>query len=157
MPSLTTPPQVAADDRAGDCAGDAAPWYGACLARLRGAVPQRDVADLVGHDARGFAFGLGRLDHAAVDEHRSAGQREGVDVAHVDDLEGVAELVVPKLGRNRGDQAAAEILDIGRHLSFAHQRQLLPSFARGFPPQLDVLLDLVLVFRRRDPRLGRRD
>ena len=34
------------------------------LARLGGAVAQRDVADLVRHHAGDFAFGLRRLDHA---------------------------------------------------------------------------------------------
>jgi hypothetical protein len=59
--------------------------------------PQDDVAQLVRHHAGNFALGVGRLDHAAVDEHRTARQCEGVDLFHVDRLEGVLELGMPQV------------------------------------------------------------
>ena len=86
-------------------------WYFVRLARLRGAVAQRDVAQLVRHHAGDFAFGVRRFDHAAVDEHRSAGQRERVDLSHVDRLERVAELGMPEIRWNRRHQPPADVLD----------------------------------------------
>ena len=78
------------------------------LGGLRRAVPQRDVAELVGHHAGDLAFGLRRLDHAAIEVHRSARQRERVDLAHVDDLEGVAELGMPQFLRDGLDQPPSD-------------------------------------------------
>ena len=77
------------------------------------AVPCRSTTwlNLVRHDARHFAFGLGRLEHAAVEEHRPARQRERVDLLEVDDLEAVAERRLAELGRNVVDQLLAEPLD----------------------------------------------
>ena len=102
------------------------------LGRLGRAVAQHDVAQLVRHHAGDFAFGLRRLDHAAVDVHRAARQRERVDLAHVDGLERVAELGMPQLGRNRLDQPPADVLDVRRHLVVAHDRQLLFGLAAAF-------------------------
>ena len=96
----------AADDRAEDLAGDRADLKLLRLGRLRGAVTQRDVRNLVRHDAGDFAFGLRRFDHAAMEEHRPAGQRKRVDLLLVDDVEGVAELGVPELRRDRAPRGA---------------------------------------------------
>ena len=70
------------------------------LGLLRRAVTERDVAQLVRHDPGDFPFGVRLLDHAAIDEHRSAGKGEGVDLFHVDAGEGVAEFRMPELRRN---------------------------------------------------------
>src|SRR5205085_1943788 len=83
--------EVAADDRAADRTEDRADLVFRRFARLGRTVPECDVADLVGHHPRDLAFTVRRLEHAAVDEHRSAGQREGVDLADVDPFERVLE------------------------------------------------------------------
>ena len=107
-----TLPGRAADDGAEHLAGNRADLELLALRRLRGAVPQRDVGDLVRHDAGDFAFRLGRLDHASIEEHRAARQREGVDVLLVHDVERIAELGVAELRRNRRDEPPTDVLDI---------------------------------------------
>ena len=47
-------------------------------------MPQEDVRQFVRHDAGDFALACRRVEHAAMDEHRPAGQREGVDLLQVD-------------------------------------------------------------------------
>ena len=114
---------------------------------------QRDVADLVRHDASDLALGLRRLDHPAVDEHRPARQRERVDFADVHDPERVAEARVLLIRRNSADQAPADVLHVGRHLIVPHDGQLLFNLRRRLAAELDVLLDGIAVFRRRYLRL----
>ena len=102
----------AADDGAENLAGDGADLELLRLGRLRGPVAERDVRDLVRHDARDLAFVPRRFDHSAIEEHRPAGQRERVDLGLVDDLEAVAELGVLELTRNRLDEVASDPLHI---------------------------------------------
>ena len=92
-----------ADDRAQHLPGERAELELLARGRLRGAVPQHDVRELVRHDAGDLAFRLRRLNHAAVQEHRPARQREGVDVAEIDDVERVTELGLAKLARDLVD------------------------------------------------------
>ena len=117
-------------------------------------MPQRHVAHFVRHDARHFAFGLCRLDHAAVDVHRAAGQREGVDVADVDHLERVAEFRMLKFRRNRLSQPRANVRDIRLHLRVGQYRQLFFYLLGRFAARGDVFRNLVLVVRRDDFRLA---
>jgi hypothetical protein len=102
----------AADDGAENLAGDSADLEFLRLGRLRGPVAERDVRDLVRHDAGDLAFLLRRFNHAAMEEHRPAGQRERVDLGLVDDLEAVAEFGVLKLTRNRLDEVASDPLHV---------------------------------------------
>ena len=97
---------AAADDGAEHRAGDLADFVFGRLARLRRAVAQQHVTELVRHHARDFAVGVRRLDHPAVDEHRSAGQRERVDLPHVHDFEGVLEFGMPQVRGNGGRPGA---------------------------------------------------
>ena len=64
VPCATRLAQPAADDRAEDRAGNRADFVLRRLARLRRAVAQHDVTQLVRHDAGDFTFGFCRLDHA---------------------------------------------------------------------------------------------
>ncbi len=144
---------VAADDGADDRAEQRPDLVFRRLGGLGRAVPQRDVAQLVGHHAGDLAFGVRRLDHAAIDVHRSARQRERVDLAHVDDLEGVAELGMPELLRDGLDQPPPDRRHERRHLFVAQNRQLLFDFHGGLSPELHVLRRRVLVVRRRDDGL----
>src|SRR3982751_2817299 len=89
--------RAAADDRAEYLRRHRAGLVLLRLGRLRRAVPQGDVADLVRQRACELAFGLRRLDQPAIDIGKAARKREGVDIAHVNALVGVAELRVLKL------------------------------------------------------------
>jgi hypothetical protein len=86
-----------------------------------------------------IAFGVGRLYHAAVDEHRAARKRERVDVARVNHVERVAELGVLELSRDGRCEAAADRLDVGVHVAVAHDRHLLVDLLRGLLPGLHVV------------------
>ncbi len=46
-------------------------------------MPQQHVRQLVRHDAGDLAFSCSGVEHAAVHEHRTAGQREGIDLFQV--------------------------------------------------------------------------
>ena len=91
--------ESAADDGAADRSQELADFVLGRLAGLRGAVPKNDVTELVRHHARDFTLRCRRLDHAAVDEHRSARERKGIDFAHIDCLEGVLEFRVAQILR----------------------------------------------------------
>ena len=60
------------DHRTGYRAGQLSELKALGLCRVGGSVPQQHVAQLVRHDADDFSFAARRLEHAAVDEHRSA-------------------------------------------------------------------------------------
>ena len=115
------------------------------LGGLRGTMTQGHVTQLVGHDAGRFAFGMRRFDHAAVEVHRPAGQRKRVDLAHIDDGEGVAELGMPQLGRDDRHQPLAHRHDRRRHRVVAQDRQLLFDLGGGLAAELHVLRRGVLV------------
>ncbi len=85
LPCAIADPAAAADDGAADDAGDLTELQPGVL-RLRGvgrAVPQQHVRQLVRHHADDLAFGRGRVEHAAVHEHRPARQRKRVDLLQV--------------------------------------------------------------------------
>ena len=96
---------------------------------------------------------VGRLDHAAVDEHRPARQGEGVDVLLVDGRERELEQRVPQVVRRGGDEPLAEPIEEPVDLGVLDDRELLPALGRGLPAELDVLLGRVLVLGRDDARL----
>ena len=89
------------------------------LRRLSGAVPKGDVAQLVGHHTREFAFVTRRIDRAAIDVHRSAGKGEGIDVSDIHDLEVVVKLRMLKLRRNGIHQALTDARQIIRGLTIS--------------------------------------
>ena len=95
------------------------------LTGLCGPVPQRDVADFVREHAGNFALVLCCLQHPAVDVHRTAGQRERIQVADIDDVERVAELRMPKLARYRLSQALPYALHIAVDAIVAKHWKLL--------------------------------
>src|SRR5262249_42092393 len=79
-----------------------------CFCCLRCSVTQRDVAKLVRHHPGHLAFITRGLNHSAVYVHRSARQRERVDVARIDDFEVVTKFRVLKLRRNSREQSLAD-------------------------------------------------
>ena len=100
LPCDTTAPAVPPMIAPRICPATAPIWYFCGLARLRGAVAQRDVGHLVRHDADHLTLGFRGLDHPAVHVHRTARQREGIDLLQVDDLEAVLKLRMAQLGRD---------------------------------------------------------
>ena len=77
------------------------------LGHLAGGVVGADVGDLVGHDAGKFGFFVGGQDEAGVDVEESAGQRHGVDLVGVDDLDGEGDFAVGVL-----DDVLADAVDV---------------------------------------------
>ena len=114
------------------------------------AVPCRSSTcdELVRHDADHFALGRRRIEHAAVDEHRSARQREGVDLLQVHRRERILVDRLLELGRRHSHQAIAERRQIARDPLVLDDRVLLADFGGGLAADLDVLLRRVAVLRR---------
>ena len=129
----------AADDGAEDLPGDGADLVLLRLACLGRAVPQGDVRHLVGHDADHLALARGRLDHPAVHVHRAAGQREGVDLLHVYDLERVPELGVPQLRRDRVHESVTQVFHVRGHPVVVQDWHLPLDFRRSLTPELHVV------------------
>ena len=154
-----------ADHRAEHLAGEGAELELLPLGRLGRAVAQGHVRDLVRHHPRHFGFGLGRLDHAAVQEHRSARQRERVDLPEIDDVEAVAELRLTIVGRDGLDETVADPLREVLDALVVQHRHLLTDFRGRLLPELDVLLGGVTVLvpldaglrNRRDGNGGRQE
>jgi hypothetical protein len=120
-------------------------------------VPYRNsTCELVGHHAGDFAFSRRRVEHAAVDVHRPAGQRERVDLFQVHRREGVLVDLLVELRRRRGNQPIAQAGQIAGDPLVADDRVLLSNFSRGLATELHVLLRRVSVLGRLDDRLGAR-
>ena len=147
---------AAADNRTEDLTGDSADLKLLSLRRLRGSVPENHVAQLVRHDACHFCVGARRFDHPAVEKHRPARQREGVDLFEIDDVEAVTELGLLQVIRNLVDQSLANVFDEPLRGPVAEDRQLLTHFGCGLPAELHVLLRRVAVLVRLDPSLRAR-
>ena len=147
---------AAADDRARDLAEHGADLILLRLGGLRCDVAKGHVAHLVRHDAGHLALGVRGLDHAAVEEHRPAGQREGVDVACVNHVERVAELRVLVLRRDGRGETLADRVGVLAYVAVAQDRHLLVDLLRVLLTELHVVARLVLVPRRCDVRLRER-
>ncbi len=146
-------PPTAADDSAGDGAGKLSQLEALGLCRVRGAMAEQHVAQLVRHDADDFALALRCLEHAAVDEHRAAGQREGVDLFQVHRRERIFEHGVVQFGRRRCYQPLAQAIEIAGERRVRDDRVLLAYFRGRLSPKLHVLFGRVLVLGHRDLRL----
>ena len=144
---------TAADDCPEHLPGDRADLKLLSLRRLHGSVAENHVAQLVRHDACHFGVGARRFDHPAVEKHRAAGEREGIDLFEIDDVEAVAERRLLQGIRNLIDQPAADLLhEVFRRL-IVDERQLLAHFGRRLASKLHVLLRRVAVLVQFDPRL----
>ena len=78
--------------------------------------------------------------------HRPTRKGERVDFLHVHHLEGVVEFRVPKLGRDRCDQALPHIRHVGGHVVVAKNRQLLFDRAAASRPSFTSSCGLYLFF-----------
>ena len=140
----------AANNRTGNLTEDRSNLELLSLGRLSRAVTQRDVRDLMRHDASDFAFGLGGFDHPAVQEHRSARQGERVDFLLVHHVEGVPELRMPEFGRDGGGQRPADRLDVALNLLIVEKRQFLADFRRRLATELHIVGHRVAIARGSD-------
>jgi hypothetical protein len=149
----------AADDGAADGAGHLAELEPRVLRfrHVRGAMPQQHVRQLVRHHADHFAFRRRRLEHAAVDEHRSAGQRESVDLFQIQRRERILVTLVIQLRRRRCNQAVAHRRQVLRDALVANHRILLANLGGRFHSELHVLFWRELVLRQFDDGLRRGD
>ena len=107
------------------------------------------------HHARDFRFFGRRVEHAALHEHRSARQRERVDVFQVHRRERVLVDRLLQFRRRRGDEAVANLREVLRDVLVLDDGVLLADFRRGFLSELHVLLRRVLFLRKLDHRLRR--
>ena len=146
-------PPAAADNGAGNCAGKLAELKSLRLGGIRSPMPEEHVTQLVSHHADNFTFSGRRFEHAAVDEHRAARQRERVDLLEIHRRKRVFEHRIVQVRRRRGDEPLAQPIEVTRERRVGDDRILLPYFGRGFATELDVLLRRVLVLGRRDLRL----
>ena len=128
---------------------------GLLFGRPGGPVSQNHVAELVRHDAGNLALDRCGLNHAAVDVHGPARQRKRIDLAHVDDFEGVSELAMLHLGRHHLHQAPADSIHEGLDAVISKKRQLLLDFLRRLLTKFHILCRRVLVIRRRDDASAR--
>ena len=144
---------VAANDGSRNRAGNGANREGLLFGRPGGPVSQNHVAELVRHDAGDLALDRGGLNHAAVDVHGPARQRKRIDLAHVDDFEGVSELAMLQLGRRHLHQAPADSIHEGLDAVISKKRQLLLDFLRRLLTKFHILCRRVLVLGHRDARL----
>src|SRR5688572_12567614 len=76
-------PDIAADNGTDDGTQERTDLVFRRLGGLGRTVPQRDMAQFMGHDAGDLAFRLRRSDHAAIDVHRSTRQRKRIDLPHI--------------------------------------------------------------------------
>ena len=114
------------------------------------------MAQLVRHDACHFCVGARRFNHPAVEKHRSAGQREGIDLFEIDHVEAVPERRLPQVIGNLVDQPLANLFDEPFRGPVVDERQLLTHFGRRLPTELHVLFRRVAVLVRFDPGLRAR-
>ena len=147
---------AAADNRPQHLTGDGADLKLLAFRRLHGAVPENHVTQFVRHDAGHFGVGTRRFNHPAVEKHRPAGEREGIDLFEIDHVEAVAERWLLQVLRNLIDQPPANFFDKFFRRPVVDDRQLLPHFGRRLPSELHVLLRRVAVLVRLDPRLRAR-
>jgi hypothetical protein len=141
---------VAANDGPRNRSGNGANLEGLLFGRPGGPVSQNHVAELVCHNAGNLALNPCGLNHAAVDVHGPARQRKRVDLAHVDDFEGVSELAMLHRGRYHLHEAPADSVHEGLDAVIVQQRQLLLDFLCRLLPKFNILCRCVLVIRRCD-------
>ena len=146
---------AATHDRAEHLAGERAKLKLLAFRRLHRAVTQDHVRQLVRHDPGNFPFRARRLNHAAIQEHRPAGQGERVDLTQVHDLERVPELRLTELARDLVDEPFPNALDeIFRAIVIEH-RHLPAHLGGGLASELHVLLGGIAVLLTLDARLRR--
>jgi hypothetical protein len=119
-------------------------------------MPKQHVGELVGHHAGHFRFRGRRLEHAAVDEHRPARQRERVDLFQIHRRERVLVDRVLEFGRGPCDEPVSEDRKIAGDACILDDRVLPADLGRGFAAELNVLFGRVLVLRDLDDRLRAR-
>src|SRR5262245_3411405 len=120
---------------------------------LGSSMPERHMTDLMRHNPGHFAFGTRRLDHSTINKHRSAGQCEGIDIARVDNTEGVPEFRMLKFGRDCCSKRSPNPLHVGICISILRKERQFPRNLSGcLSSYLNVVGWLVAVLWWCNPR-----
>ncbi len=101
---------------------------------------RRDVSDFMRHHARHLGFVVGVEQNAGVDEEEAAGQREGVDLFRIDDLDGERNL-----GVGVAHQVLPDPVDVFRDDRIVDNLGLPLDFLGHLLAQRDFFLDRVEV------------
>jgi hypothetical protein len=115
---------------------------------------QQNVREFVCHHAHDFTLGGGGVEHAALDEHRSARQRKRVDLLQVHWRERILEDGLLQFRGSSNDKPIAQLAEIAGDALVLDDRVLLADFGGSLASDFDVLFRRVLVVRRLDHRLG---
>ena len=116
------------------------------------------MAQFVRHHARDLAVGSGGFEHPSMQVHRTARERERVDLFQVHDVKRVPKGRLPEFMRNLGEESLTDSIDevIGR--AVVQHRQLAPDFSRRLPAEPHILFGREAVAVRLNARLrGRRE
>ena len=149
-------PGSAADDGPEHLTGDRAELKLLGFCRLQSPMAQDHVTEFVRHYARNLIVRPRRLQHAAVEKHRTTRQREGIDVPLVHHVERISERRLAEPRRHRSDEPRADALDqiLGR--SVVQHRKLLSHLRGRLPSELNILRRGKAVSVWLDSRLGRK-
>ena len=109
-----------------------------------GRVTGGDVPHLVPDDRGELVLVVAQLDERRVDVDRAAGEREGVHLGRIDDVEGVREELEGRLGRGRLEALADRVDELGERRE-AEQRHLGLDLLLELLAQADVAVDRVEV------------
>ena len=114
------------------------------------------MTELVRHHAGNFIVGARGLEHATIQEHRTARERKRVDVALVHDIKRVSERWLTKTRRHSSDEPRANALDQVLSRPIVQHRKFLPHLPGRLAPELNVLRRRKAVSPWLDSRLGRK-
>ena len=116
-------------------------------------VAKQHVGQLVRHHAGDLALSGCRIEHATVNEHRSARQGKRVDLLQVHGRERVLVDGLLQFGRCGRHESIAERAEIAGDAFVVDDRILLANFGRAFAADHHVLLRGVLVLGQLHRRL----
>src|SRR3954454_755783 len=102
------------------------------------------------HHAGKFAFIVCRHNHPAVDKHGTSRKRKGVKVSRIYNLESVSEFGMLELWRDRRHEPITDGADIFLYFAISDYLHLLLDFSGSLASQLNVVINAVTVFWRRD-------
>ena len=106
------------------------------LRRLMCPVPQRDMGNLVRHDAGDFALIACIVENAAIDVDEPAGERERINIRRIHHSEAILKLRAARVRR----KSLSDRVHICSHLRIIENWQLLLGLSRRLLADLDVVL-----------------
>ena len=88
-----------------------------------------------------------------MEEHRTARQRERVDLSQIHDVERVPKTRLAEIVRNLGDESLTDPFDEVARQAVVDHRQLSPDVGRRLPAKLHILFGREAIAVRLDARL----